>query len=357
MLDPVAARVRLDPHVGELAVGERHQRAVGGADARRSQADGLDGAGEAVHRHVVADAEGLVHADGEGSEEVLHRLLRREGEGDAADAEAGEEAADGDAERREPGEQGADQERDLEHLGAERHQRLRRRVGLGGRLLEDAARADVDAAGGEPHEADEEARAREGLDEVLGGRDEGEARQRERDGGDGPDHRERRGEAGEDRVVPGARGAREEARDDLARDEAEDGAGPERHQEEDGQRDPLPVEQVLRPRAEQGLGEVVLDPVAVEPAEPGVDVLHGRAREDPARAVGEVVPDEAHWLGAAQAGDVADQVDAGGEVVGQVAERLRRESVDLAPEVLVENGLEALASCGPSGFCASERSR
>jgi hypothetical protein len=89
--DAVPRGEGLDPRVRELAVRDRDERPVECADLRRPQADPLHGAGEVVDLHGIADAQRLVGGDRQRAEDVLDRLLRPEGHGDAADPEAGED--------------------------------------------------------------------------------------------------------------------------------------------------------------------------------------------------------------------------------------------------------------------------
>ena len=51
---------------------------------------------EAVHVDRVADAEGLVREYGERAEDILHGILRRQGEGDTADAQRAPQRIDVD---------------------------------------------------------------------------------------------------------------------------------------------------------------------------------------------------------------------------------------------------------------------
>ena len=97
---PIAHGERLDPLVRELAVGDRDDGAVERADPRRPQADLLDRADKVVQLDEVALTHRLVDADRERAEQVLERLLRRERDGEAADAEAGDQAGDRDPELR-----------------------------------------------------------------------------------------------------------------------------------------------------------------------------------------------------------------------------------------------------------------
>jgi hypothetical protein len=97
----------------DLAVGHRYERPIEGANPRGAKADGLDRAHQTIEADEVADAKRLVGASRERAEEVLHGLLRREGDGDAADAEPCEETRDGIAEL---GEQGDDAGREHRQL-------------------------------------------------------------------------------------------------------------------------------------------------------------------------------------------------------------------------------------------------
>ena len=100
MVEPelVARRQRLDVRVRDLAVGHADDRAIQCTDARRSQADVIDGPDGLAELEEVADAHRLVEDDRDAADDVLERLLRGERHGNAADAEAGERGGRIDAE-------------------------------------------------------------------------------------------------------------------------------------------------------------------------------------------------------------------------------------------------------------------
>ena len=106
--DPVAGSEVLDPHVGEPAVREADERPVQRADLGRAHADALHVAGEVLDLHEIAHPEGLVGGERDRAEEVLDRLLGAEGEGEAADAEPGEDGRHRVAEGGEGGHHAAD---------------------------------------------------------------------------------------------------------------------------------------------------------------------------------------------------------------------------------------------------------
>ena len=96
----------LDVHGGERAIGNRELGARVGANAGRAQADVFDGAAAVAKAAVVADADDFIGKDGDSSEKIFQCFLRGEGDGNAADAEAGEHGGQveaEDAERRQDG--------------------------------------------------------------------------------------------------------------------------------------------------------------------------------------------------------------------------------------------------------------
>ena len=121
--DPVAGGEVLDPHVGELAVREADERPVERADLGRAHADALDVAGEVLDLHEVAHPEGLVGRQGDRAEQVLDRLLRAEGEGEAADAEAGEDGRHRVAEGGEGGHDASDPDQQLDEVAGDGEER------------------------------------------------------------------------------------------------------------------------------------------------------------------------------------------------------------------------------------------
>ena len=101
----------------------------GRAKLGRAQADQLDRCREVVDAHQVALAKGLIGADGERPEQVLHGLLRGQRDGQAADAETGQDARDRVAELRQQRDRGDRHHRDLGDARAERDQRAAGRAG------------------------------------------------------------------------------------------------------------------------------------------------------------------------------------------------------------------------------------
>ena len=81
----------------EVGVGDDDLLAVHAADARGLEPHLLDRALVLVDDNVVAEHEGLVEDDGQRGEEVAEDVLHRQRDGDAADAEAGDERRDVDA--------------------------------------------------------------------------------------------------------------------------------------------------------------------------------------------------------------------------------------------------------------------
>ena len=70
------------------------------ADARRLEPDVLDGARDLIDADRVADVERLVEHDRQRGEQIAEDVLHRERDGDAADAEAGDQRRDLDREHR-----------------------------------------------------------------------------------------------------------------------------------------------------------------------------------------------------------------------------------------------------------------
>ena len=85
-----SALVVVDVGVGEELVGHHDEGVFDRADEGGADPDFLDGAFDAVEADPVADVEGVVKEDDEGAEEVGEGVFGSEGQGGAADAEAGE---------------------------------------------------------------------------------------------------------------------------------------------------------------------------------------------------------------------------------------------------------------------------
>jgi hypothetical protein len=111
--DAIAEAQVLERQGRELRIRDRHQRAAHGADAGRAEADVLDRPDGVAEAADVAQTHGLVRDEADAAEEVLDRLLGREGDGQPADAEAGEETRHVEAEVLERGDERDD---DDEHL-------------------------------------------------------------------------------------------------------------------------------------------------------------------------------------------------------------------------------------------------
>jgi hypothetical protein len=116
-VDPALAHAGevADPAGEEVVVGEDQFLAAEAAEDRAAQADSVDGAALVADGDRVAGDEGLVEGDRDGGEDVAEHALDGEGDGDAADAEAGDEGGDVDAEGGEDGEQ--DHRPDGDHAG------------------------------------------------------------------------------------------------------------------------------------------------------------------------------------------------------------------------------------------------
>ena len=112
--EAVAVGEVLDLDRRQLPVRHAHHRPLEGADAGGAQPDVLHGSHPGAVPAEVADADRLVQAERHPAEEVLHGLLRRERQRDAAEAEAGHDPRDVEPEVLEQAEEA---ERDDEHLG------------------------------------------------------------------------------------------------------------------------------------------------------------------------------------------------------------------------------------------------
>ena len=88
-----------EPELCELGVGDRHERPVDAADARRPEADLLDGALVVAELAALADPHRFVGEEHEPRNEVFDRVLGGEGDGQAAHTEAGDQGCHRDAHR------------------------------------------------------------------------------------------------------------------------------------------------------------------------------------------------------------------------------------------------------------------
>ena len=67
-------------------------------------------AGQAGHRHRVADLHGVLQQQEDAGDQVLHQFLRTEADGHADDAGAGQQRRDVDADLAEDGQPGEDRD-------------------------------------------------------------------------------------------------------------------------------------------------------------------------------------------------------------------------------------------------------
>ena len=90
LLDPARREAReIHDRLGRHQLVRDHDEGlVDETDLRRTQADVLDDAGAYADLHRLADLERLVDGDDDRTEEIGDGVLRREGEGQAADPEA-----------------------------------------------------------------------------------------------------------------------------------------------------------------------------------------------------------------------------------------------------------------------------
>ena len=90
------------------AIGNGELGARVGANASGAQADIFDGSGAVGEAAIVADADDFIGEHGDSAKKIFERLLRGEGDGDAANAEAGEHRGQVEAEDGEYGQKGGD---------------------------------------------------------------------------------------------------------------------------------------------------------------------------------------------------------------------------------------------------------
>ena len=154
---PVTQLERLETLVGQLAVRNAHHSPVECAEARRTQADVLDGADEVLDLDEVADAQRLVDGERHGTEDVLHGLLRAERQGQAADAEAGEHSADRVAHGRDHGQDAERHDRPPEDVGTHGQQAERGGIGPRPRPGQRQGREDGDRAPERPEQGKHQA--------------------------------------------------------------------------------------------------------------------------------------------------------------------------------------------------------
>jgi hypothetical protein len=212
--------------------------------------------------------------DRERAEEIFHGLLAREREGDAADAQAGQERGNVHVEVvRDPDHPEGDHE-DLDPPAQHRHEQV---VGLGCRARGHAGgdcRDPVDDPAGRPDGAehnDEPGAEHQGDVGPLGQREELQAQQPERSHGDDSEGPRDPATALDLHAAP----AREPYSDEKG-DEAAHRGGEDPDEDECQKAEPLPVLEQEPARA-QPLGHLVAQPGARVPvfadAEPGVAVL------------------------------------------------------------------------------------
>src|SRR6202158_144429 len=87
----VATGEVFDVHGGERAIGDGKLGAFEGTNAGGAQADVFHGSDAIAEAAEVADPNDFVGQDGNSAEKILECLLRGECDGNAADAESGED--------------------------------------------------------------------------------------------------------------------------------------------------------------------------------------------------------------------------------------------------------------------------
>lgn len=84
----VSSRQGFEARVRNLAVGHADDRPIERADARRAQADVIDGSHDVAHSQEVSDPDGLIEDRRCPRDDVLQRFLRGERDGDASHTES-----------------------------------------------------------------------------------------------------------------------------------------------------------------------------------------------------------------------------------------------------------------------------
>src|SRR5271157_4341911 len=90
----IAGRVCFDAHGCDLAVGNAHYGSVESADADGAEANLFDRADRVAHFQEVSHSYDLVEDQRNAANDVLQRLLRGEGNRDAADTESSQSSGD-----------------------------------------------------------------------------------------------------------------------------------------------------------------------------------------------------------------------------------------------------------------------
>jgi hypothetical protein len=150
-----------------------------------------DGPDHVLDPHEVADAERLVDADRDRAEQVLHRLLRGEGERDAADAEPREEARHLEPELVQHRDEADREQRVVRELAAEREEPAEARVHPGPCRGRRDVERDVQRSEPRPEEHEVRRRTQQLLDHVRRGGVEVEPGLHRREHRDRPEERER----------------------------------------------------------------------------------------------------------------------------------------------------------------------
>ena len=88
----------VDCGVGHPRVGHGDQRVGECANPGGAEADLLDSSLDVAHDHPVANLEGLIGQDRRAAEQILERVLGSQCDGDATDAETGDQRGDVDVE-------------------------------------------------------------------------------------------------------------------------------------------------------------------------------------------------------------------------------------------------------------------
>ena len=214
--------------LGQLAVRDADERAVRRADLRRAHADPLHVAREVLDPHQVAHAEGLVGGERDRAEQVLDRLLRAEGDRDAADAEpredGGHRVAEGAERRDEPG----DRDEHAREVARHREQGAGRRVVGRPRPLVQVLGPDVHGPPQHPEDADRRHPAEQRAHGGERTREQPEPGQEQGRGRHGPQQHERGRGPGEQPLVPLRRRAPEQAVEQARRDAPEQASRRER---------------------------------------------------------------------------------------------------------------------------------
>ena len=346
--DAVALGEVLQPEIGELRVGHGDHGAVQGAHAGGAHPDALHRPHLVAEAAEVADLHGLIRDEGQPSEEMLHRLLGREGHRDAAHAEAGDEGGDVHAQHVQHGEESQDQHQCLRHPLGEIDDGERGHLSAPDHGEACHVAHHVHQAQAEPGQGDHRDEPLHRAERGVDGHGKGERNAPGVEDADGDEEAKgRHSFGGQPDRAAGRLPARNQAQHEQAQCNQQSGqehGGP--GQEDQG--DPLPEGDAERPALHQhGRKNLADGPVAELPVEVG-NARHRRLGE---------LPDE-HAVIARQAleqnvrrplagGDAAHQLAVRGQAVVARALRAVGEHIGIDEERVVEDDAQVARQGGP----------